>query len=78
VETHTKKKVVVIMSFTDEDKEALGEDLDELKTNLAILERTAKGIQKDLRTLVTMAWIYIILSAIAGALIGVGIAVAGG
>ena len=78
METHTKKKVVVIMSFTDEDKEALGEDLDELKTNLAILERTAKGIQKDLRTLVTMAWIYIILSAIAGALIGVGIAVAGG
>lgn len=78
METHTKKKVVVIMSFTDDDKEALGEDLDELKTNLAILERTAKGIQKDLRTLVTMAWIYIILSAIAGALIGVGIAVAGG
>jgi hypothetical protein len=66
------------MSFTDDDKEALGEDLDELKSNLAILERTAKGIQKDLRTLVTMAWIYIILSAIAGAFIGVGIAVTGG
>ena len=78
METHTKKKVVVIMSFTDDDKEALGEDLDELKNNLAILERTAKGIQKDLRTLVTMAWIYIIVSAIAGTFIGVGIAVAGG
>ena len=60
------------MTFTDDDKEALGEDLDELKTNLANLERRATGIQKDLRTLVTMAWVYIILSAIAGILIGVG------
>jgi len=60
------------MSFTDDDKEALGEDLDELKTNLASLERRATGIQKDLRTLVTMAWVYIILSAIAGIVIGVG------
>jgi hypothetical protein len=61
------------MSFTDDDKEALGEDLDELKTNLAKLEHRAKGIHKDLRTLVTMAWVYIILSVIVGVVIGVGL-----
>ena len=59
------------MSFTDDDKEALGEDLDELKTNLARLEHRATGIQKDLRTLVTMAWVYIILSVVMGVAIGV-------
>lgn len=59
------------MSFTDEDKDALGEDLDELKINLAKLERRASGIQKDLRTLVTMAWVYIILSVVMGVVIGV-------
>ena len=73
-----EKKVAINMSFTDDDKEALGEDLDELKTNLANLERRATGIQKDLRTLVTMAWVYIILSAITGAVIGVGLVFAGG
>ena len=59
------------MSFTDDDKEALGEDLDELKTNLARLEHRATGIQKDLRTLVTMAWVYIIISVVMGVAIGV-------
>jgi len=61
------------MSFTDDDKEALGEDLDELKTNLAKLEHTAMGIHKNLRTLVTMAWVYIILSVIVGVVIGLGL-----
>jgi hypothetical protein len=61
------------MSFTDDDKEALGEDLDELKTNLANLERRATGIQKDLRTLVTMAWVYIILNAVGAIVIGLTI-----
>lgn len=61
------------MSFTDDDKDALGEDLDDLKANLAKLERRAAGIQKDLRTLVTMAWVYIALSVIAGVIIGVGL-----
>ncbi len=58
------------MSFTDEDKDALGEDLDDLKTNLARLELRAKEIQKYLRTLVSMAWAYIILSVILGLVIG--------
>jgi hypothetical protein len=58
------------MSFTDDDKEALGEDLDDLKTNLARLELRAKEIQKYLRTLVTMAWVYIILSVLLGAALG--------
>jgi hypothetical protein len=66
------------MSFTDDDKEALGEDLDELKTTMAKLEQRAAGIQKDLRTLVTMAWVYIILSAVAGVVFGVGLVSAGG
>lgn len=61
------------MSFTDDDKDALGEDLDDLKANLAKLERRAAGIQKDLRTLVTMAWVYIALSVIAGVIIWVGL-----
>ena len=66
------------MSFTDDDKEALGEDLDELKTNLARLEKRANGIQKDLRTLVTMAWVYILLSLIMGAGIGLALFSSGG
>jgi hypothetical protein len=57
------------MSFSEEDKEALGEDLDEIKESLKSINR----ISKDLRTLVTMAWVYIILSVIAGVLIGIGI-----
>ena len=57
------------MSFSEEDKEALGEDLDEIKESLKSIHR----ISKDLRTLVTMAWVYIILSVIAGVLIGIGI-----
>ena len=57
------------MSFSDDDKEALGEDLDDLKTNLARLELRAKEIQKYLRTLVTMAWVYIILCLLAAAII---------
>lgn len=66
------------MSFTDDDKEALGEDLDDLKTNLARLERRATGIQKDLRTLVTMAWVYIILSVVMGVGIGLALVSSGG
>ena len=57
------------MSFSEEDKEALGEDLDEIKESLKSINR----ISKDLRTLVTMAWVYIIISVIAGVLIGIGI-----
>ena len=66
------------MYFTDDDKEALGEDLDELKTNLANLEHRATGIQKDLRTLVTMAWVYIILNAVGAIVIGLTIYASGG
>ena len=55
------------MSFSEEDKEALGEDLDEIKESLKSINR----ISKDLRTLVTMAWVYVILSVIAGVLIGI-------
>lgn len=66
------------MSFTDDDKDALGEDLDELKSNLAKIENRVSGIQRDLKTLVRMAWGYIILSVIAGVIIGVGLVSANG
>lgn len=66
------------MSFTDDDKDALGEDLDELKSNLAKIENRVSGIQRDLKTLVRMAWCYIILSVIAGVIIGVGLVSANG
>ena len=45
------------MSFSDEDKEALGEDLDELKSSLTRIEHRVTGILKHLDTLVTMAWV---------------------
>ena len=45
------------MSFTDDDKEALGEDLDHLKTNLEKLYYEASLTRKHIGTLVTMAWV---------------------
>lgn len=52
------------MSFSDDDKEALGEDLDEMKSHLARVEQLAAGMRRDVGTLVTMAWAYIILSVV--------------
>ena len=66
------------MSFTDDDKDAFGEDLDELKTNLAKLERTATAIRKDLRILVTMAWVYIICNEVAFMALGFALYSTGG
>ena len=48
------------MTFSDDDKEALGEDLDELKVSLKSINGIAFGIHKDLRTLVVMAWVSLI------------------
>ena len=45
------------MSFSDDDKEALGEDLDDLKIKLDKLYYEANITRKHLGTLVTMAWI---------------------
>jgi hypothetical protein len=50
------------VSFSDDDKEALGEDLDELKTSLSAVKERAASIDKNLRTLVTMAWVVIVIS----------------
>ena len=52
------------MSFTDEDKEALGEDLDELKFNLAEISISAKNINTHIKTLtniaISMVLVYVI------------------
>jgi hypothetical protein len=66
------------MSFSDDDKEALGEDLDELKSSLTRIEQRVTGIHKNLGTLVTMAWVYIILSVVLGVAFGVMVVSAGG
>jgi hypothetical protein len=42
------------MSFTDEDKEALGEDLDEIKSNLQEIKFQVHGANKKLGTLVAI------------------------
>ena len=52
------------MSFTDEDKEALGEDLDELKFNLAEISISVKNINTHIKTLtniaISMVLVYVI------------------
>ena len=52
------------MSFTDEDKEALGEDLDEIKFNLAEISITAKNINTHIKTLTRIAVYKVLLYAI--------------
>jgi hypothetical protein len=52
------------MSFTDEDKEALGEDLDEIKFNLAEISITAKNINTHIKTLTRIAVYTMLLYAI--------------
>jgi hypothetical protein len=52
------------MSFTDEDKEALGEDLDELKSNLAEIRIHAKNINMHIKTLTRIAVYTVLLYAI--------------
>jgi hypothetical protein len=57
------------MSFSDDDKEALGEDLDEIKSRLRLIEQRADSVRRDLRTLVYMAWTFIILTVVGYVLI---------
>ena len=52
------------MSFTDEDKEALGEDLDEIKFNLAEVSISAKNINTHIKTLTRIAVYTVLLYAI--------------
>ncbi len=48
------------MSFSDEDKEALGEDLDDLKIKLDKLHYEANLTRKHIGTLVTITWVLLI------------------
>jgi len=56
------------LSFSDEDKEALGEDLDELKATLNAIKDKATSIDRNLGSLLTMAWVAIVISVV-GALV---------
>ena len=64
-----QRKVSCTLSFTDDDKEALGEDLDEIKSKLRLIEQRANSVRRDLRTLVYMAWTFIILTVVGYVLI---------
>jgi hypothetical protein len=52
------------MSFTDEDKEALGEDLDQLKLHLAEISISAKNINMHIKTLTNIAVSMVLLYVI--------------
>ena len=52
------------MSFTDDDKEALGEDLDELKTELTQSRILLTNINTHVKTLSNIAVAMVLLNAI--------------
>jgi hypothetical protein len=57
------------MSFTDDDKEALGEDLDEIKSNLQEIKLQLRSSNKKLGTLVTIGisfWLITLIGLIGG------------
>jgi hypothetical protein len=57
------------MSFTDDDKEALGEDLDEIKSNLQEIKVQLRSSNKKLGTLVTIGisfWLITMIGLIGG------------
>ena len=52
------------MSFTDEDKEALGEDLDQLKFHLAEISISAKNINTHIKTLSRIATSIVLINVL--------------
>jgi hypothetical protein len=52
------------MSFSEDDKEALGEDLDELKSNLEEIKMSVKIINRNLGTLVTITVSLLLISLV--------------
>ena len=52
------------MSFSEDDKEALGEDLDDLKSNLEEIKIGIRSINRNLGTLVTITVSLLLLSLI--------------
>ena len=52
------------MSFSEEDKEALGEDLDELKSNLEEIKMSVKNINRNLGILVTISVSLLLISLV--------------
>jgi hypothetical protein len=57
------------MSFTDDDKEALGEDLDEIKSNLQEIKLQLRSSNEKLGTLVKIGisfWLIMMIGLIGG------------
>jgi hypothetical protein len=57
------------MSFTDDDKEALGEDLDEIKSSLQEIKLQLRSSNKKLGTLVRIGisfWLMTMIGIIGG------------
>jgi len=52
------------MSFSEDDKEALGEDLDELKTELLQARVLLTNINTHVKTLTNIAVAFVLVSAI--------------
>jgi hypothetical protein len=53
------------MSFTEDDKEALGEDLDELKTDLSQVRVLLTNINTHIKTLTNIAVAMVFVNVIA-------------
>ena len=53
------------MSFTEDDKEALGEDLDELKTDLSQVRVLLMNINTHIKTLTNIAVAMVFINVIA-------------
>ena len=62
------------MSFSQDDKEALGEDLDDLKSVLDEIRISVKSINRNLGTLVTIA-VSLLLLTLMG-IVGIAVVVA--
>lgn len=62
------------MSFSQDDKEALGEDLDDLKSVLEEIRISVKSINRNLGTLVTIT-VSLLLLALMG-IVGIAVVVA--
>ena len=62
------------MSFSQDDKEALGEDLDDLKSVLDEIRISAKSINRNLGTLVTIT-VSLLLLTLMG-IVGIAVVVA--
>jgi hypothetical protein len=65
VDFYTQGSLLQPMSFTEDDKEALGEDLDELKTDLSQVRVLLTNINTHIKTLTNIAVAMVFVNVIA-------------